>query len=208
MEKIRIVVLASGRGSDFQSIIDAVEAGKTNAVIAGLLTENPGANAIERAKKHGIPAFVVDKKKFQTREAFEEAMFQKVRELEPELVVLAGYMRIIRDKKFLNDFRERVINIHPSLLPSFAGAHGQEDAFNHGVKISGYTIHFVDDSLDGGPIIWQEAVDISDCKTGQEVVDKILAREHVGLPRVIDMFSKGKFIVDGRHVRYQKIKKS
>jgi len=200
--RIRIAVLASGRGSDFQSIIDSVEAGKTNGEIVGLITENPEAFAIERAKKHNIPYFVIDKKAFSDRLDHDRAIRRKLDEIKAEFVVLAGYMRIIKEENLLRDYYGRIINVHPSLLPSFPGAHGQKDAFEHGVKISGYTIHLVDASLDGGQILWQEAVDIRDCESATEVATKILEREHVGLPKVIDMFSKGRFIIRGRRARY------
>ncbi|MEM4389855.1 MAG: phosphoribosylglycinamide formyltransferase [Candidatus Micrarchaeia archaeon] len=202
MPRIRVAVLASGRGTDFQSIIDGVEKGEVNAEIVALITDNPAAMAIERAKKHGIPYFIIQPKDFPTREQHDHAIHMKLDELQVDLVVLAGYMRIIKDRAFLEAYAGRMINIHPSLLPAFPGAHAQRDAFEAGVKISGYTIHFVDASVDGGPIIWQEAVDISDCKSAEEVAAKILAREHVGLPKVVDLFSKGKFKITGRRVEY------
>jgi phosphoribosylglycinamide formyltransferase-1 len=202
MGKIRIGVLASGRGSDFQSIIDWVKSGKVNADIRVLISDEPNAQALERAMQNNIPAFCIERGKYLYREEHDNAIRKKLEEFNVELVVLAGYMRLITDKKFLEDYKGRIINVHPALLPCFPGTHAQKDAFNHGVKISGYTIHFVDDSLDGGPIIYQEAVDISSCKTEEEVAAKILEREHVGLPMIIDSFSKGRYIIDGRRVRY------
>jgi len=195
-------VLASGRGSDFQSIVDGVERGEVNAEVVVLISDNPEAKALERAKKHGIPAFCINPKDYPSREEHDRAIRRKLEEFKVDLVVLAGYMRLIKDKKFLQDYRGRIINIHPALLPAFPGTHAQRDAFNYGVKVSGYTIHFVDESLDAGPIIYQEAVDISDCKTAEEVAAKILEREHVGLPKIVDSFSKGKYIIEGRRVRY------
>ena len=202
MVKIRVGVLASGRGSDFQSIIDGIESGQVNAEIVLLITDNPEAKAIERAKNHNIPVCCINPKDYSPREEHDEAIRKKLDESKVGLVVLAGYMRLIKGKKFLQDYRGRIINIHPALLPAFPGAHAQRDAFNYGAKISGYTIHFVDDSLDGGPVICQEAVDISDCKTEDEVAEKILKREHVGLPRIVDSFSKGKYKIEGRKVTY------
>ena len=202
MGKIVVGVLASGRGSDFQSIIDGVESGRVNAKIAVLISDNPDAKALERAKEHNIPAFCIERNKYSPREEHDMAIRKKLEEFKVELVVLAGYMRLITDKKFLQDYRGRVINVHPALLPCFPGVHAQRDAFNYGVKISGYTIHFVDEHTDGGPIIYQEAVDISDCKTEDEVAAKILKREHVGLPMIVDSFSKGKYSIEGRRVRY------
>jgi phosphoribosylglycinamide formyltransferase-1 len=202
MRKIRVGVLASGRGSDFQSIVDGVERGEVNAEVVVLISDNPEAKALERAKKHGIPAFCINPKDYPSREEHDRAIRRKLEEFKVDLVVLAGYMRLIKDKKFLQDYRGRIINIHPALLPAFPGTHAQRDAFKYGVKVSGYTIHFVDESLDAGPIIYQEAVDISDCKTAEEVAAKILEREHVGLPKIVDSFSKGKYIIEGRRVRY------
>ncbi|VVB65977.1 Phosphoribosylglycinamide formyltransferase [Candidatus Gugararchaeum adminiculabundum] len=196
MAKIRIAVLASGNGSDFQSIIDGVEAKKVNAEIVALITDNPNANALNRAKKHGIASQVIDFKSYSDRMKFDLDVKKKLDELKLDLVVLAGYMKLIKSKEWLKDYAGKMINIHPSLLPKFPGAHGQQDAFETGEKVSGYTIHFVDDSLDGGPIILQEKVDISNCKSVDEVKAKILAQEHVGLPKVVDMFSKGGFVIE------------
>ena len=202
MGRIRIGVLASGRGSDFQSIIDGVEGGRVNADIALLISDNPLAKALDRAKERKIPAICINPNDYLSREEHDKAIRKKLEEFKVELVVLAGYMRLIKDKKFLQDYRGRMINIHPALLPSFPGAHAQRDAFNYGAKVSGYTIHFVDENPDGGPVIYQEAVDVSDCKTEDEVAAKILKREHVGLPVIVDSFSKGKYAIEGRRVRY------
>ncbi len=202
MGKVRIGVLASGRGSDFQSIIDGVKSGKVNADIRLLISDSPDAQALQRARDNGIPAFCIERGKYLYREEHDNAIRKKLEDFNVELVVLAGYMRLITEKKFLEDYKGRIINIHPALLPCFPGTHAQKDTFNYGVKVSGYTIHFVDASPDGGPIIYQEAVDISNCKTEDEVAAKILEREHVGLPMVIDSFSKGRYIIEGRRVRY------
>ena len=195
-KRIRIAVLASGKGSDFQSIIDGVKSGKVAAEIIALITDNPEATAIERAKEYGAPVFVMEHK---NREDLDEKILQKLDELSPDLVVLAGYMKVIKSEKLLSAYAGRIINIHPSLLPAYPGAHAQKDAFDAGEKVSGYTIHFVDASLDGGPIIHQEKVDISLCKTADEASAKILEREHIGLPEIVDKFARGKFEVkDGK----------
>jgi phosphoribosylglycinamide formyltransferase-1 len=201
---IRIAVFASGRGSDFQSIIDGVAKGEVNAKIELLVTDNPSAYAIERAKQAGIAYVVFEPKNYATREQFDEAIMTKVDSISPDLVVLAGYMRIIRSKEFLQKYSGKILNIHPSLLPKYPGAHAQKDAFEAGEKVSGLTIHFVDDSLDGGPIIYQEKVDISDCKSADEVSAKILGREHDALPKIVDSFSKGKYMIEGKKVKYEK----
>jgi phosphoribosylglycinamide formyltransferase-1 len=202
--RIRIGVLASGRGTDFQSIIDGVECGRVNADIRLLITDNPDAKAIERARKHKIPFAVIERKNYKTREEHDRAIRKKLDGHRLDLVVLAGYMRIIRDRDLLRAYKGKMINIHPSLLPSFPGTHAQKDAFEFGSKVSGYTIHFVDESLDGGPIIYQEAVDISGCKSADEVSARILEREHVGLPAVIHSFSEGGYNIKGRRIEYRK----
>ncbi|NYZ79298.1 phosphoribosylglycinamide formyltransferase [Candidatus Micrarchaeota archaeon] len=202
MGKIRVGVLASGRGSDFQSIVDGVKGGKVNVTMSVLISDNPDAKALQIARENNIPAFSIERGKYLYREEHDNAIRKKLEEFNVELVVLAGYMRLITDRKFLEDYKGRIINIHPALLPCFPGTHAQKDAFNYGVKISGYTIHFVDASPDGGPIIYQETVDISSCKTEDEVSSKILEREHVGLPMIVNSFSKGRYIIEGRRVRY------
>ncbi len=204
MSKIRVAVLASGKGSDFQSIMDGIVAGKVDARITLLITDNPAAFAIERAKKHGIPVKLFGHDKYSKREDLDKAIKAALDAEKPDLVVLAGYMRIIKDKELLHAYSGRMINIHPSLLPAFPGAHAQEDAFRAGEKVSGFTIHFVDDTLDGGPIIYQEAVDISDCKSADEVKARILSREHIGLPMVVDSFSKGRYRIEGRRAVFEK----
>lgn len=203
MGKIRIVVFASGRGSDFQSIIDGIGRGEVDAKIELLVTDNPNAQAIERAEKHSIPHKVFEIKNFATREAFDIAIMAEMDKLSPDLIVLAGYMKLIVSRGFLQKYSGRIINIHPSLLPKYPGAHAQKDAFLAGEKISGLTIHFVDSSLDGGPVIYREEVDISDCKSAEEVSDRILEREHVALPKIVDSFSKGKYVIEGKKANYE-----
>ena len=205
MRKLRIACLASGRGSDFQSIIDAVEAGGINGNVVVLGVDKPDAKAIERAEKHGIPWFCHPPKEFANRIEHDKAMRRELDKYSPDVICLVGYMRIIKDPDWLSDYFGKMINIHPSLLPSFPGAHAQSDAFEAGARVSGYTIHFVDKdpkALDGGPVIWQEAVDISGCQTADETADKILEREHVGLPRIVQSFAEGHYIINGKRVTY------
>ncbi|MCX6770430.1 MAG: phosphoribosylglycinamide formyltransferase [Candidatus Micrarchaeota archaeon] len=186
--KFRVAVLASGRGSDFLSIVDAVKGGKLDISIAGLITDNPDALAAKLAAKNGIPAFFIP---HASREELDEGVMKKLSELEPDLVVLAGYMKVIKSRELLSRYSGRMINIHPSLLPKYPGAHAQKDAFDAHEMVSGYTIHFVDESLDGGRIIHQEKVDISHCKSAEETAAKILEREHAGLPEVVGRFARG-----------------
>ena len=186
--KFRVAVLASGRGSDFLSIVDAVKNGKIDVFMAGLVTDNPDAAAMKRAEENGIPAFFIP---HASREELDLGVMKKLSELEPDLVVLAGYMKVIKNKELLQRYFGRMINIHPSLLPKYPGAHAQKDAFDADEKESGYTIHFVDESLDGGKIIRQEKVDISGCISADEAAARILEREHIGLPEVVGRLARG-----------------
>jgi phosphoribosylglycinamide formyltransferase 1 len=198
---IRIAVLASGRGSNFQSIIDGIKEGDIDGQIAALISDKPDAYALLRAKQNGIPTHVIARGEC----AGKEEMNLKIREAldshSPDLVVLAGYMRIITEE-LLAPYMHRIINIHPALLPSFPGLDGQKQAFEYGVKVSGCTVHFVDGGCDTGPVIEQTCVDIRDCKNADEVCEKILPFEHKAMRSVVAKFSRGKFVVEGRKVRY------
>jgi len=205
MENISIAILASGRGSNFQAILDAIESGECAADVKVFITDNPEAKAIERAKGKNIPVEIINKKEIKDREQFDLEIKKRLDEYKVELVVLAGYMRIIRSKELLGAYKYKIINIHPSLLPAFKGTtHAQHDAYDYGCKVSGLTIHFVTDDVDGGPIIYQEAIDISDCNSGDEVAAKIIKAEHKAYPKVVDSFAKGEYVVDGTHVKYKK----
>ncbi|OGS51147.1 MAG: phosphoribosylglycinamide formyltransferase [Euryarchaeota archaeon RBG_16_68_12] len=201
MVRINVGVLASGRGTDFQSLIDAKERGTLDVHFAVLICNVPGAPVIERAQGHGIPAVVVDHKGFgKDREAFEREVVRVLREHGVDLVVFAGFMRLVTGY-FVREFPSRIINIHPALLPAFPGTHGQEDAIRHGVKVSGCTIHFVDESTDGGPIIFQKAVPVLDDDTPDTLAARILEQEHVFLPLAVQLFAEGRLKVEGRRVR-------
>lgn len=200
---IRIGVLASGRGSNFQSIIDGIKEGDIDGEIVVLITDKENAGAIERAEKNGIISEVVLRKNFETREHMDKEIRRILDEKKVDLVVLAGYMRII-SPELLGPYENRIINIHPALLPSFPGTNGAKDAFEHGVKVSGCTVHFVDGGMDTGPIIEQTCVRIDDCKTPEEVAAKILPHEHATMRKVVANFSKGKYIVEGRRVLYER----
>jgi len=203
MDKIPIAVLASGRGSNFQAILDAIDKGTCAAEVKVLITDNPGAKAIERAKEKNIAVEVIDKKAIPDREQFDLEIKKKLDEYKVDLVVLAGYMRIIKSKELLEAYKYKIINIHPSLLPAFKGTtNAQHDAFNYGCKMSGLTIHFVTGDVDGGPIIHQKCVDISECKSGDEVAERIIKFEHEAYPMVVDSFARGKYEVKGKRVIY------
>ncbi|MFH1095659.1 MAG: phosphoribosylglycinamide formyltransferase [Candidatus Micrarchaeota archaeon] len=190
---LSLVVLASGRGSNFKAILHAIEGKKCDANVLALISDHADAPALSIAKEKGIPVHVVEKKDFPAALAFDQELLRLIDSHSPDLVVLAGYMRILRSPEIFSKYRRRILNIHPSLLPKYPGAHAQADAFDAGEKISGLTIHLVDETLDNGPILYQEKVDISECKSADEVSAKILAREHVAYARVIDDISKGKF---------------
>ena len=199
---VKVAVLASGRGSNFRALLESIKAGKCDAQVRVLITNNPDAPAIGFAKQAGLPVEIVQRKDFPDRGAMDDRIKALLDKYSAELVVLAGYMLLLKGKMLLEAYRHRIINIHPALLPSFPGVDAQKQAYDYGAKISGLTIHFVDEHLDAGPVIYQEAVDISDCRSADEVGKKILAREHEAYAKVVDSFSKGSYAIDGRHVRY------
>ncbi|MBI4416981.1 MAG: phosphoribosylglycinamide formyltransferase [Euryarchaeota archaeon] len=201
MGRLRIGVLASGRGSNFQSIAESIQRGEIDAEIAILVCNVPGASAIERAKTLGVPYVVIDHTKFGTdREAFEADVVGILRKHDVGLVVLAGFMRLLTPF-FLRQFPNRILNIHPSLLPAFPGTHGVRDAVNHGAKVSGLTVHFVDESLDGGPIVLQKAVPVRDDDTEETLAARILEWEHKMYPLAVKLFAEGRLTVEGRRVK-------
>jgi len=201
MGRTRIGVLASGRGTDFQSLVEARKRGDLDIDLAVLVCNVPGAPVLDRAKAAGVPAVVVDHRPFgKDREAFDQAMLKVLRDKRVELVVFAGFMRLV-SASFIRVFPDRIINIHPSLLPAFPGAHAHRDAIAAGVKVSGCTIHFVDASVDGGPIILQRAVPVHEDDTEDSLAARILEQEHIFLPLAVRLFAEGRLHVEGRRVR-------
>jgi len=198
--KKRIAVLASGRGSNFQAIIEAIRREQIPATCVALITDNPEAYAIERAKNAGIPVKVIDYSSFPSRETYEQALLAAMQEVNADLFVLAGYMRILGDD-IVRSFAGKMMNIHPALLPSFTGLHAQMQALNYGVRVSGCTVHFVDESLDYGPIILQRCVAVLDGDDEDSLAERILKHEHQCLPEAIRLFCEGKLTIDGRIVR-------
>jgi phosphoribosylglycinamide formyltransferase 1 len=194
-----IAVFISGSGSNLQSIIDNVEAGRVKAKIALVLSNDPEAFGLERARKHGIPTAVVNHKDYKTRHDFEEAVISVLNKLPIDLICLAGFMRVLTPD-FLKRYPKKIINIHPALLPSFAGSHGQRDAHEYGVKFSGCTIHFVDDGVDTGPIIMQAIVPVLPNDDVKDLQQRILVQEHKIYPQVIQYFAEGRIRVEGRKV--------
>jgi phosphoribosylglycinamide formyltransferase 1 len=201
--KKRIAVLASGRGSNFQAVIDAIAAGSIPADCVALITDNPEAYAIERAEKAGVPVRVVAYRSFPSREAYEQALLVAMQESAADLYVLAGYMRIL-GSEVVRAFPGKMVNIHPALLPSFTGLHAQRQAVLHGVKVAGCTVHFVDESLDGGPIILQRCVPVLDGDDEDTLADRILAQEHQCFPEAIRLFCEDRLEIAGRNVRVRK----
>lgn len=200
MGKLRIGILASGRGSNFQSIIDAVNSGRLRAEIAVLITDNPSAFAIERAKKHGIKYLVMSPKEYSSKDDYFIKIAEELKKRDVGLVILAGFMRIVR-KPLIDSFPNRVMNIHPALLPAFPGLNGQRQALEYGVRISGCTVHFVDEGMDTGPIIIQAAVPLSQDDTEETLSERILKLEHKIYPEAIRLFSEGMIEIEGRSVR-------
>lgn len=192
-------VLASGRGSDLQSIIDAIDNDQLKTKIGVVLTDKPEAMALERARKAGIPAVCVDRKQYSSKEEFEQELIAQLKKYNVNLVILAGFMRIL-SPCFVNAFKNSILNIHPSLLPSFTGAHAHRDVLAYGVKVSGCTVHFVDEGMDSGPIIMQKAVPVLDDDTEDTLAARVLEQEHIIYPKVIELFISGKIHVDGRRV--------
>lgn len=198
MGRMNVGVLASGRGTDFQSLIDAVEQGDLDVRLAVLICNNRDAPAIARAEAHGIPWVFIDHRA-RSREAFEKDIVRELQQREVDLVVFAGFMRIVTPY-FVGQFPHRIINIHPSLLPAFPGAHAQRDALEGGVKVSGLTVHIVDASVDGGPIVYQRAVPVHPGDTEEALAARILEEEHRVLPYVVKLFAESRVQVDGRRV--------
>lgn len=200
MKTLKIGVLASGRGSNFQAIIDAIETGHIHAQIQLLVTDNPEAFSLERAKKHGIEHMVMGPKEYGSRDEYFRDIAAVLKTRGVDLVILAGFMRIV-GKPLLEVYPNRVMNIHPALLPSFPGLHGQKQANDYGVKISGCTVHFVDEGMDTGPIIIQAAVPVKDDDTEATLSERILRLEHKIFPEAIKLFSEGRIEVHGRKIR-------
>ncbi len=202
MSALKIAVLASGRGSNLQSMIDAIAEKEIDAQIVRVLSDKKDAYALQRAKNNAIPCDYLQPSGYANREAYDLALAAKIKESGAELVVLAGFMRIL-SPAFLNCFPNRVINIHPALLPAFPGLHAQKQAFDYGVKISGCTVHFVDAGMDTGKIIAQKAVPVLDTDTADRLADRILVAEHALYPEVIGLFAQQKIKIINDKVKIE-----
>jgi phosphoribosylglycinamide formyltransferase-1 len=196
----KIGVLASGRGSNFRALCDAEKRGKLGGTIVVLVTDKPGAGALEVAREFGVEALTISPKDFPSREAHEEAVAKALEERGVGLVCLAGYMRIV-GAPLLKRFFGRMLNIHPALLPCFPGLHGQKQAVAHGVKVSGATVHFVDADCDAGPIVIQAPVPVEEGDTEESLAARILKEEHRIFPRAVRLFCEGRLKIEGRRVK-------
>lgn len=199
MSNHKVGVLASGRGSNLQSILDKIAMGSLPLEIAVVISDKADAFALERAEKAGIPNFAVIRKECADKKEFEEKIDAILREHGVELVVLAGFMRIL-GADFVSGWRHKMINIHPALLPSFPGLDAQGQAIRYGAKVSGCTVHFVDEGMDTGPIILQKVVQIADDDTEETLAAKILEQEHKALPEALSLWAAGRLAVQGRKV--------
>ncbi len=187
----RLAVLLSGRGSNFEAIAEAIERGKIpDTEIVAVLSDVPEAAGLERARRRGLPAFAVDRKKFGSRREYEAEILRILEEAKPDLICLAGYMRIL-SPDFVGRFRGRILNIHPALLPKFRGLHAQKRALEAGETVSGCTVHFVDEGTDTGPVILQKTVPVLPGDTEESLSERILVQEHKAYPEAIVLVLSG-----------------
>jgi phosphoribosylglycinamide formyltransferase-1 len=202
VKRLKLGVLVSGSGSNLQSIIDRIEAGALNAEISVTISNKPDAYALVRCAKHGIATVVIRHQDFRTREDFDRRMIDVLRSHGVELVVMAGFMRILTPL-FLNAFPMRIMNIHPALLPAFPGTHVQQQAIDYGVKFSGCTVHFADQGVDTGPVIIQAVVPVLPHDTADTLAARILREEHRIYPQAIQFYAEGRLLISGRKVIVQ-----
>ncbi len=202
-ELLKVGVLVSGRGSNLQAIIDASERREIHARVVVVISDKEDAYALERARKHGIEALFIDPRAYPGREDHERAVGDELEKRGAGLICLAGYMRVL-SSYFVKRFYGRIINIHPALLPSFPGLHGQLQALEYGVKISGCTVHFVDEDVDHGPIIIQAAVPVLADDDEDTLSARILEYEHKIYPRAVQLFAQGRLKIQGRRVKVER----
>jgi len=199
LKKVGIGVLVSGSGSNLQSIIDHIEGGTLDAEIKVVLSNNPDAYALERCRKHKISSVVIDHRRFDCRENYDRRAIAILESSGVELVVMAGFMRIL-SPEFFKAFPQRIINIHPALLPAFPGMHVQQKAVEYGVKFAGCTVHFADEGIDTGPIIIQSVVPVYEEDTADTLSTRILKEEHRIYPQAIQFYAEGRIVIEGRKV--------
>lgn len=197
--QVPLGVLISGGGTNLQSIIDAIEAKRLDAAVRLVISNKESAYGLVRAKNHGIPTEVLDHKQFSSREAYDEAIVKLLQGRGVELVVLAGFMRLL-SPVLVKAYSNRIMNIHPALLPAFPGLHGQKQAIEYGVRFAGCTVHFVNEECDQGPVIIQAVVPAYPDDTEETLSARILKQEHRIYPRAIQLYSEGRLRVEGRRV--------
>lgn len=196
----RLVILVSGGGSNLQSLIDGCEGSEINATISAVISNNPGAGGLERAAKAGIPNVAIDHKAFDSREAFDQALSELIDSFSPDLVILAGFMRILT-AQFVDHYLGRMMNIHPSLLPAYPGLHTHKRAIEAGDKKAGATVHFVTPELDGGPSIIQAQVDIDASDNEDSLATKVLGFEHKIYPEAVKWFCANRLVMENNQVK-------
>lgn len=194
-----IAILASGNGTNAETLMKKVATGQLDVRIAGVICNRPGAGVITRAQRVGVPCLVLDHTQFASREAFDRRLAEELHTMQATWIVLAGYMRLLT-AAFLHTFQGRVINLHPALLPSFPGVHGGRDALDYGVKISGCTVHFVEEKVDSGPVIIQAAVPVTAGEDEATLMARIHALEHRIYPQAVQWLAQGRLRVEGRQV--------
>jgi len=197
---VKIAVLCSGSGTNLQAIIDSVKSDYIPAEISIVISDKKDAYALTRAKESGIETIALNAKDFKSRDDFDKEIIRHLKKKNVELVVLAGYMRLL-SPCFIREYKDRIINIHPALLPSFKGTHAVKDALEYGVKVTGATVHFVDEELDSGPIILQNAVEIKEGDTEETLLERVHKEEHRIYPEAIRLFAEGRLTIEGRSVR-------
>jgi phosphoribosylglycinamide formyltransferase-1 len=195
----KIAVFISGRGSNFKALLEEIKKGTVNGRIELVVSDNPDAAGLRFAKENDIERAVFEKKKGESRSDYFEKIIAELEKKQIDLVVLAGFMKIL-SPNIVRKYANRMLNIHPALLPSFPGEHAQKQALDHGVKYSGCTVHFVDEGMDSGPIVVQEAVPVKDGDTEQELSDRILEKEHIIYPEAVRLFCEDRLVVTGRKV--------
>ncbi|HYF92759.1 MAG TPA: phosphoribosylglycinamide formyltransferase [Symbiobacteriaceae bacterium] len=200
---IRIGVLLSGRGSNLQALLDACSEGRIDGQIVVAVSDKADAFGLERARQAGVKAIFIDPAAYETKNAYNGALAETLKENNVDLVCLAGYMRLVR-KPMLQAFAGRIMNIHPALLPSFKGLDAQRQALEYGVKVAGCTVHFVTEGMDEGPIILQAAVPVLEDDTEQTLSERILHEEHRIYPEAVQLYAQGRLTLEGRRVRIQR----
>jgi len=197
---IKLGVLASGQGTNLQAIIDASLKGEIEAEVSVVISDKREAYALKRAEEHSIPAIFINRGDFSSKEEYEGEIVKGLQRYEVSLVILAGYMRVV-GKEFAKEYKGKMMNIHPALLPSFPGLKAWEQAYNYGVKVSGVTVHFVEEGVDTGPVILQRAVEVKEDDTLDSLLQRIHQEEYKIYPQAIQLFAQGKLKIEGRRVR-------